>query len=517
MSETSPVATSNRLDPTEFTATIGRGRSRRPRARSATTTAATTAAGTPGDDLPKTEVGKTLGGELRSAESQPRDAASSDTPPAPRLSRVQAGLGHTAAMSSRRLWELDALRGLMLVLMTVTHLPTRFSDPLGQPFGFVSAAEGFVMLSGVMAGMVYTARYLQKGGRAGEEVMRFAFLKRVLTLYAIQAALLVVLFTVMALIGVLNDQKALLGMIDFYLADPLTAVAASLLLIHNPPLLDILPMYIAFMLASPVLLAHGLQNTKHGWNVILAASIALWLAAQFGLGSWLFEQFATLTGSRLPPGSGGAFDLLGWQFLWVLGLWLGSTRTATGMAEGAPEPIEFPRWMVGAAIAIALIGFVWRHAVGQAPFPGHESLNLMFDKWRLGPLRLIGFFALMTLVLHCAQRLSRLPRVPALETMGAASLPVFVAHLVLAMGLLAWSGDQRDSRSWATDGAILAVCFAILYGVAWTSGWLDRRTARLRERAKAKLVHARPRRPRATVANPGVSAPPRRCPEGGPR
>ena len=35
----------------------------------------------------------------------------------------------------KRYWEIDALRGLMLVLMTVTHLPTRLTDPLGQPFG----------------------------------------------------------------------------------------------------------------------------------------------------------------------------------------------------------------------------------------------------------------------------------------------------------------------------------------------------------------------------------------------
>ncbi|HKP64992.1 MAG TPA: OpgC domain-containing protein, partial [Casimicrobiaceae bacterium] len=39
--------------------------------------------------------------------------------------------------------ELDWLRGLMLVLMTITHLPTWFSSHVGQPFGFVSAAEGF--------------------------------------------------------------------------------------------------------------------------------------------------------------------------------------------------------------------------------------------------------------------------------------------------------------------------------------------------------------------------------------
>ena len=34
-----------------------------------------------------------------------------------------------------------------LGLVTLTHLPTRLSDPLGQPFGWVSAAEGFVLLS----------------------------------------------------------------------------------------------------------------------------------------------------------------------------------------------------------------------------------------------------------------------------------------------------------------------------------------------------------------------------------
>ena len=57
-----------------------------------------------------------------------------------------------------RLWQVDALRGLMLVLMTLTHVPTRWSSPAGQPFGYVSAAEGFVLLSAFMAGWVYTAR-----------------------------------------------------------------------------------------------------------------------------------------------------------------------------------------------------------------------------------------------------------------------------------------------------------------------------------------------------------------------
>jgi len=60
----------------------------------------------------------------------------------------------TTQEAAPRRWELDALRGLMLVAMTLTHMPTRFSDPAGQPLGFVSAAEGFVMLSAYMAGSV---------------------------------------------------------------------------------------------------------------------------------------------------------------------------------------------------------------------------------------------------------------------------------------------------------------------------------------------------------------------------
>ena len=162
--------------------------------------------------------------------------------------------------------DLDALRGLMLVLMTLTHLPTRFSDPFGQPFGFVSAAEGFVMLSGFMAGMVYTGR----ARRDGPPVMRQAFLGRALKLYGCQAALLLFLFTTVAAIGVLAEQSAVKDLLSFYLQRPKAAVVGGLMLIYNPPLLDILPLYIVFMLASPVLLSHAL---RHGWQGIIAGHL----------------------------------------------------------------------------------------------------------------------------------------------------------------------------------------------------------------------------------------------------
>jgi len=47
------------------------------------------------------------------------------------------------------------MRGLMLVWITLTHLPTSASAYVNQPFGFVSAAEGFIFLSALFTGRVY--------------------------------------------------------------------------------------------------------------------------------------------------------------------------------------------------------------------------------------------------------------------------------------------------------------------------------------------------------------------------
>ena len=52
--------------------------------------------------------------------------------------------------------ELDALRGLFLVWMTLTHLPTRFSDFVNQPLGFISSAEGFVFISALLVGGIFS-------------------------------------------------------------------------------------------------------------------------------------------------------------------------------------------------------------------------------------------------------------------------------------------------------------------------------------------------------------------------
>ena len=168
----------------------------------------------------------------------------------------------------------------MLVLMTLTHLPTRLSEPFGQPFGYVSAAEGFVLLSAYMAGLVYgrLAKY------RGIDAMRVAFWLRARKVYLCHAALLIFLFTVIAALGMKVEQPAVRYLMDFYLQEPARALASGLFLLYKPPLLDILPMYVIFMLTSPIALAWA---RYHGWRAIIAGSLTLWVLAQFGLGQWL--------------------------------------------------------------------------------------------------------------------------------------------------------------------------------------------------------------------------------------
>jgi hypothetical protein len=366
-----------------------------------------------------------------------------------------------------RQWELDAMRGLMLVLMTLTHLPTKLADPLGQPLGYVSAAEGFVLLSAYMAGRVYSA----KADRQGEQAMTNAFFNRALKLYACQLALVLFAFTAIAGLGLALREGAVTDLLAFFLERPVVATLSAGLLLYSPALLDILPIYIVFMLLSPLVLLHGRQ---HGWGAVMALSLALWFGAQFGLGPALYQLAFGWFDMPVRYRDMGAFEIFAWQFLWTMGLWMGTEHSRPDHTL-----TRFPRWMVRTALALAACAFLWRHAVGQAPMPDGSVVNLMFDKWHLGPLRLINLLALLVLVMHFGPWLKRhLPRWRPLETLGKAALPVFCAHLVVALLALAVFGATNPARPWSVDLLILFVGFYALWVVARVSLGRDRRAAK---------------------------------------
>jgi hypothetical protein len=303
--------------------------------------------------------------------------------------------------------------------------------------------------------------------RRGIDAMRQAFWRRALVVYACHAALLLFLFTVIAGIGLRIDQPAVTNLLSYYLQHPVSALLGGLLLIHQPPLLDILPMYVLFMLGSPWAFALGLRR---GWGWVLAGSVALWILAQLGLAEFLYRTASAVTRLPVPYEETGAFNAFAWQLLWMLGLWMGASRH---MPE--PPPFRIPWPAVAVAGVVALVGFTWRHWVGQAPFGGDVRMNLLFDKWQLAPLRLLNLLALLVLVLRYGRPLARaLPRWRALETLGAASLAVFCAHLVVVLLVLAMLGN-RLTRPWHVDLPLLALVLGSLWLTGRLTLWWEQR------------------------------------------
>ncbi|HKU87962.1 MAG TPA: OpgC domain-containing protein [Casimicrobiaceae bacterium] len=353
--------------------------------------------------------------------------------------------------------ELDWLRGLMLVLMTLTHVPTWFGAHLGQPFGFVSAAEGFVFLSAFLVGSVYSHTARKRGFAA----MRRAALGRAAKVYAAHAAVLLFLLLVLVPFAALHGVYSITDLASFYVERPRVALVAGLALAYNPPLLDILPMYVLFIAASPSLIAFG---TRRGWGPLLAISAALWLFAQLGGGRHMYASIARLVEWPVPYAQTGAFSLLAWQLMWLVGLRAGALKAETRIAARTEQP--WPRWVVFGALALAAVFLVIRHVTGQVPSATHPSLNALFDKWHLGPLRLVNFAVLAILAVHWRGVLVAWASRSMIATLGRASLTVFTAHLVLCLAILATAGEALVGHASVEGAALVVGTLVTLYAVA---------------------------------------------------
>jgi hypothetical protein len=348
--------------------------------------------------------------------------------------------------------ELDALRGLFLVWMTLTHLPTHLSDFVNQPFGFISSAEGFVFLSGLLVARLYIRQAAEEG-----TALRTKLWKRALRIYGYHLILLALAFTMAAAFAVTTHKLALTNLLSFYLAHPFTAIVGSLLLIYCPPLLDILPMYVLFMLVTPYLLALA---ARRGWNVILFASGSIWLLAQFGLRTWVHNLVVHLTHLRIPLQETGAFNLFAWQLVWVSGMWIGAAS-----ARGQLPFARLPRLAYPASAIICLFFIGIRHNwLGHRLTP--QTLGLQLDKWQIGPLRLVNLIA-FTCVLYWARRLvTRIVMVEPFLTLGKASLEVFCAHIVFVfVGLALLYGEVSQLHGIYAE-SLIAMTFTGLVLVA---------------------------------------------------
>jgi hypothetical protein len=153
-----------------------------------------------------------------------------------------------------RIEELDALRGLMLVWITCTHLPTVLSAYINQPLGFVSATEGFIFISALFTGRIY----LRIAERNGYGTMWWKLSMRAGKLYCYQLLLLAFTFVIEAPIAAHGNTPAVHNLLDFYFAAGHTRTFVdAALMIYRSPLLDILPIYIILIALTPFALILG--------------------------------------------------------------------------------------------------------------------------------------------------------------------------------------------------------------------------------------------------------------------
>ena len=315
----------------------------------------------------------------------------------------------------------------MLVWIALTHLPTSVSTWVNQPFGFVSAAEGFIFLSALFTGRIYFRLAEHDGYRA----MTWKLWARTVRLYGYHALLLAFAFLVAVPIAAGGNRPGLHNLLDFYfMVGPKQAVTEAALLIYRPPLLDILPMYIIFLLLTSGVL---LLARRTGWKPILWTSFGFWVVAQFGLRAAEHTFMSRYIPTQIPLNEMGPFDLWAWQFLWFVGVWLG--------VRWARHDLPIEDWAKRALIpslVIACACFILRRAVANGMELGAAAL--VIDKWHLGLFRLLDFTAVAAVLIYFQRALKPLTVWP-LVLLGQSSLQVFCVHLLFCFAGLTLLGN----------------------------------------------------------------------------
>jgi hypothetical protein len=339
---------------------------------------------------------------------------------------------------------LDAWRGLMLVVMAVNHLGGPMGAWVRQVFGYVSAAEGFVFLSGIMCGLVYT-RY----SRVSLRLMFERLWRRAGTVYGYHIAVLFILLVFVNLLAIAEPRLAAYYVnsdLALFLDDPVAGMAGSVLCLHLPRFIGILGLYVVYLAAAPFILMMFIQGRA---AQVFAISGGLWLFAQTG-GS------AALAGLLPAYLELGTFDAFGWQVLFVAGGYFGWRRS-----NGLDVLPQFDRRVLLAAVVFAAAVFVLRH--WGPPLSGRDLWGAT-DLLRLGWLRVLDAAAMIVMVYGVARLYGVELTSSWLALLGRNALQVFCLHsLVIYMGLaVLW----RRHEFGAFGDAATIVLFVVSLGLA---------------------------------------------------
>ncbi|WP_139386217.1 OpgC domain-containing protein [Arthrobacter sp. P2b] len=340
-----------------------------------------------------------------------------------------------------RIAAFDALRGLCIVSMVVHHASSgSLLDKMTHAYRWVDGAVGFVLLAGVLIGMIQRRAIATKSLQAGARLLRrrsrqLYVYHLVLTFAALCAGAYAVGHPLLP--QVVNEQGWLI------------AVGGALILSVNAMNADLLSVYAVLIFCTQAitpLLARG-----RTWAVFC-------ISASIYVVALIMPQQFTLPAA---PGELGYFNLGAWQALYVVGLLAGWHWTSKAVRK-----VFDSRAALIASVMLLCLGGLLRVLEVEGP-----AIDFLLGKFSLGPASLVLAFALFIFLTRFLTKLitSRAGwLISPLCILGRNSL---AAYLTLAFWFLAATAFQAyDPASVTGMFASAAVLLVILlWGIFQTS------------------------------------------------
>lgn len=373
------------------------------------------------------------------------------------------------AVPGRRDLRIDMLRGIALVMMVVAHteLLSAINIFTWERFGLTTGAEGFVILSGFMLGMLNRQR-LQK------EVLLtigWTLWRRAGKIYLVNIVivLLILLLSALPLINTFEVTH----FVDRYSGTVWALFPATpqiketwfnivLYLQIGPHQTQILGLYICLLLVSPLFL-WLLQTRRAGW--LIAASLLGYLAYQ----RWPLR----LTVSEFEF----AFPLLAWQLIYVLGMCCGWFKDELTSLARTPAGYVVITLMVIYALVMMFVAqnhtnpfmppALLLHIIPPADF--NWFYHHLAAKNALGPCRVINDFCLILLVYLILTRCWwPINKVAGwfLIPLGQHSLYTFILHVFVVLGVSQFVTFDLWQQAWLRNTAIHLGALGLLWWMA---------------------------------------------------
>jgi len=339
---------------------------------------------------------------------------------------------------------LDVLRGYCVVMMITGHVGTETHINHSIHFlRFVSGAEGFVFLSGLVLGLVYRRRV------ANSVLGAYANLWR--------RAAMIWLVHVTLVLGAAGLNGRLYSHADIPAVSQFgwkryVLLTASLQM-QPGHALNILPLYVLLIGAAPL----ALELLRRRLTLVLLS---------LSMGGLIWSQYQPGALSFVHASCGDGFPPLAWQGLFFPGMIIGYHYAFIRDRIIAPYRTALLYGLVALTACIAVV--VW---VQTPSFEFYDHVRWDLALFNRHPLRLgrVAYFlisiAALYLVVQVALGKSRLlqPPLQALALLGKNSLYSFITHILISLPLTDVVGGSQPGIA---SEAATALTVALVYVMA---------------------------------------------------